>query len=136
MAPVELLLAIAHAAQPHRLTILRTISSEWRLDYDSLPWISCKFPLEFPLRFICRMVSDYCTLSINSILFTFCSFDDLIFWDIISSILLSSALFNFIFSHLIAVRLLFHYCQLFFNYWSIIVLILEMYYRYFSPTIG
>ncbi len=60
MAPLELLLATAHTVRPPHL-ISRTIWSEWT--QFRLSPLACMW--KFPLRFICRMVSNYiyCTLS-------------------------------------------------------------------------
>ncbi len=79
------------------------------LNPDSPPWLSCKFPRDSVLSFICRMVSAY----FYCVLFTFCLLTDCIFCNIISIISLLS-------KHIIAV-----------------LLILEMYCRYyFDPQIG
>jgi hypothetical protein len=39
------------------------------LNAGSLPWLACIFPLEFPLRVICRMVSEYIYIYMYTVYF-------------------------------------------------------------------
>ncbi len=103
MVPFELLLGTAHAAQPPRLTISRTILSG--LDPDSPPCLACKIPFEFPMRFICRTVSAK--------IWILC---------IVNLCLINDCIFCFIHDFLITVWLL-----------SLLVSYPEMYSRYFDP---
>ncbi len=61
VVPLELPLASAHTGQPTRWLSWEP-SDLSGLNPDSPPWLSCKFALEFPLRFICRTVTAYCIL--------------------------------------------------------------------------